>query len=159
MAPAAAAAEEEKADEGVWTAVDRARLAGIDEEPGLYAISANLLQAWASRFKGPWSSTYEHAYQQLLRNGLLSRREAAGLRFARLCAHLRRLEPAASIGHTILVWRLSADDLLAALLGAPAELLPTSALSPGMRAHQARAVRALLGEVLEGAAPSGALLR
>ena len=68
-------------------------------------------------------------------------------------------EPAASIGHTILVWRLSADDLLAALLGAPAELLPTSALSPGMRAHQARAVRALLGEVLEVAAPSGALLR
>jgi hypothetical protein len=46
------------------------------------------------------------------------------LRLARLCAYLRRREPDDQIGYSILIFRLSDEDVRDALNGPPAELLP-----------------------------------
>src|SRR5947209_6831662 len=46
------------------------------------------------------------------------------LRFARLCAWLRRREPDDSVGYSILVYRLTDRDVRDALYGPPAELAP-----------------------------------
>jgi len=46
------------------------------------------------------------------------------LRFARLCAFLRRREPDDNVGYSILIYRLSDQDVREALYGPPAELLP-----------------------------------
>lgn len=116
--------------------------------PGYYAISASLLQGVYTSAFGPWSKDYEHLYQRLLRKviafeqkvpdparraKLLQRPEYCALandidlfdnlRFARLCAWLRkRGPPHHHAGHSILIWRLDFQDLQAALLGPPAEL-------------------------------------
>ena len=117
--------------------------------PGVYCIDANMLQAYAGRFKGPWSSEYENVYQGILeqRGGSRVAAATAGLTFARLIASLRRTEPTAQLGHTLFIWRLSAADLSDALLGEPAELLSSSILSPGMRKYQRRQVLALLANI------------
>jgi len=111
--------------------------------PGLYCVDANMLQGAANRFKGPWSTEYEAGYRQLRAAGRLLEPKAAGLRFARLCAFLRRTPPLASAGHTILVWRLSHADLLEALEHDAAELVPSNALSPALRQQQRRALKEL----------------
>ena len=72
--------------------------------------------------------------------GRLLELPAAGLRFARLCAYLRRQPPLASAGHTIFVWRLARADLHEALQQPPAELVPSAALSPALRALQREAL-------------------
>ncbi len=117
--------------------------------PGLYCVSATILQQVYGIERGKWAQPYENAYQNA-RTRLQSREEvdevpgAGGepvdprklaahswriqiferLRFGRLCAYLRHREPIASIGYSILVFRLSDDDLRAALDGPPAELAP-----------------------------------
>jgi hypothetical protein len=118
-----------------------------DLEPGLYCISATMLQSVYLDCPGSWSRAYEQRYQVAsdrvnawrssegkvaARQALLDRigeehwlAEFAAfehLRFGRLAAHLRQREPDAVIGHSILIFRLDADELRSALSGPPAEL-------------------------------------
>ena len=117
-------------------------------EPGIYAISATLLQSVYTYTFGPWNSGREQRYQRTLHNlqvfeqaarvpgaseALLKRYPPAfwdhqydayeKLRFGRLCAWLRHTEePDDTIGHSILIWRLDAGELHQALFGPPVEL-------------------------------------
>ncbi len=117
--------------------------------PGIYAISATLFESVYSASFGPWNTEYEQHYQSTLHNILTFDRARQDpyrmdalleehpqefwnteydwfekLRFARLCAWLRhhRPVPNADIGYSILIWRLSPQDLEQALLGPPAEI-------------------------------------
>ena len=105
---------------------------------------------------GRWRATYEQQYQELLgkefvfeqfendrsfRNNvetnqqLYSQIEAhrdrfLELRFARLCAYLRQREPDNHVGYSILIYRLTCDELDQALRGEPTELVPDEAIKP-----------------------------
>ena len=130
--------------------------------PGLYCVSATLLQAVYQQPLGPWCESFEETYQRsrtYVHGGAKvpgnaedvverSRRddlyvapegnsddptvaEAAVyaynvLQSARLLAFLRHRPADANVGGSILVFRLSASDLEAALIGPPAELRPES---------------------------------
>ncbi len=117
-------------------------------QPGIYAISATLLQTVYTRTFGPWNKVYEHDYQETLaqiiafektagdpaaRKALIDRYSLEAwtkvydafenLRFGRLCAWLRHHgEPMDSIGYSILIWRLDEASIHDALYGPPAEL-------------------------------------
>jgi 4-amino-4-deoxy-L-arabinose transferase-like glycosyltransferase len=107
-----------------------------DLHAGLYAISTTMLQQVYSPVRGEWTVALEKEYQDLrkvepqLREYFLDptqrprlvayapavQWERAGgrydwLRFARLCACLRPRRPAAVIGYSIHVYRLSEADL------------------------------------------------
>lgn len=110
-------------------------------EPGLYAISATMLQqAWSyvPRQWGPSDSldytrlTARFAPHERAADPAGSLREALGdpatreqwlhyrqLRLARLCQILREREPDAAIGHSILLYRVTAEEL-ARVRSAPA---------------------------------------
>ena len=117
--------------------------------PGLYAISATLLQSVGTVTFGPWNRRYEQLYQDGLKHLDVFKRMAGGqfpsrggalaglpyaawlrryrdfdaLRFARLCAWLRHhRDPDGDAGHSILIWNLDAAELNDALHGPPAEL-------------------------------------
>jgi 4-amino-4-deoxy-L-arabinose transferase-like glycosyltransferase len=116
--------------------------------PGIYAISATLLQSTYTDTFGPWNSGYEQRYQSTLHNLQTLERTAKDpqeretllkkhppafwdhqydafekLRFGRLCAWLRHHgAPDDNVGHSILIWRLDAAHLRDALFGPPAEL-------------------------------------
>lgn len=130
--------------------------------PGLYCVSATLLQAVYQQPLGPWCASFEETYQrsrgfvigeksdpdaaavivERSRNDALhvgpagqsddpTVAEAAVYAFnilqsGRLLAFLRHQIADANVGGSILVFRLSASDLKAALLGPPAELFPES---------------------------------
>ena len=104
--------------------------------PGIYAISATMLQHVYSKVRGPWTQELENEYQKLrvLESMLLeyqSRPERRAellksapaenwrtawkryeqLRFARLCHYLRVRTPEAMIGYSILVYRVDASEL------------------------------------------------
>ena len=91
---------------------------------GVYCISATLFQGVYTRAPGPWSPAYEELYQDL------RRRRNAGpipvalgidflhLRFRRLCHFLAARQPDAMAGYSILIFRLS-DDEVARALAAP----------------------------------------
>ena len=121
-------------------------VATLDDEeqavllPGLYVLEANALHGLSSAFIGPWTDLAESAYQLVLRHGLHARFAASPLRFARLCAMLRKLQPLATVGHALLIWRLTDDELRLASHGEPAEIFPSRALSPGVRRLQHRFV-------------------
>lgn len=117
--------------------------------PGLYIISATLYESVYTATFGPWNTEYEQNYQSTLRN-ILAYEEARNdprrlgellklhpqdfwdkeygwfekWRFGRLCAWLRhhRPTPNATVGHSILIWRLEGQELTDALLGPPAEI-------------------------------------
>jgi hypothetical protein len=117
-------------------------------QPGLYAISATLLQTVYTRTFGPWNKVYERDYQEtrqhiaafeatapgsaardeLIRHNSAERWVAEyeafdNLRFGRLCAYLRQHGPPdEAIGYAILIWRLDVAELRAALEGPPVEL-------------------------------------
>ena len=93
---------------------------------GTYAISATMLQSVYSYAAGHWSVPYEHAYQKLLKNTSsdADRFYLRQLRFARLCAYLRHRTPVDSVGNSILIFRVTDEDLHRALLGPPLELVP-----------------------------------
>ncbi len=119
-----------------------------DLKPGIYAISATLLQGFYSQTVGPWNKAFEAGYQQRLNNlrifnetmkdpargpTLLKKypmplwnleyRGYRNLRFARLCAWLRHHHPPDdNIGHSILIWKLNKAEIDDALYGSPAEL-------------------------------------
>ncbi|HUJ43468.1 MAG TPA: hypothetical protein VLW52_07670 [Opitutaceae bacterium] len=110
--------------------------------PGLYCVSATELQDVYSPFRGAWIPAREVAYQRLLRQ--MRAEMAAGtrdtriaefgegpskplwdldrLRFARLAQYLRLRRPDAMIGYSILIFRLSRDEVHAAVDGTAAEL-------------------------------------
>jgi len=116
-------------------------------EPGIYAISATLLQSLYTYTWGPWNSGFERRYQQTLHNLEVFERAARvpgasaallqhypanfwdnqydayeQLRFGRLCAWLRHSEePDDDVGHSILIWRLDAGELHQALFAPPVE--------------------------------------
>lgn len=110
--------------------------------PGLYAVSATMLQQVYSPIQGPWTQANETEFQRLRgiepillayhddparRRALQAEAPAAQweqswkryelLRFARLCHYLRVRPADAVIGHAILVFRLDAAELAAATAG------------------------------------------
>jgi len=114
----------------------------LDLKPGLYCISATLLQDVYSPVRGPWTPGREHWYEALLKK--MRADLAAGkrtrdlqdfgdgpnrelwnldrLRFARLCTYLRLRRPDAVINYTIFVYRLNAAEVHAVVDGSPQEL-------------------------------------
>jgi hypothetical protein len=114
---------------------------------GYYVISASIFQGVHTAAFGPWSNYYEKYYraigeecrqfsqatpeqrQELLRKHSLvdwlnHYNRFENLRLARLCAWLRhRGEPEFTIGNALFIWKLSLQDLDAALDGPPAELV------------------------------------
>lgn len=116
--------------------------------PGLYCISATLLQQVYSNVSRPWTPEIEAEYQRLRESAPLFERyhtDASSrpelekqvpreqwqrawkryddLRFARLCYLLRAREPHTSIGHSILLYHVSAEDVRLAFDSSYAEWL------------------------------------
>ena len=111
---------------------------------GVYAVSATMLQSVYSLAPGPWAAPYEQRYQSTLADlrAIAATSDEAErqrltsdflrekflffeqLRFARLCAFLRRRAPDDNVGYSILIYRLSDQDVREALYGPPAELSP-----------------------------------
>ena len=109
---------------------------------GIYCICATNLESIAPPVMGRWAVPYENAYQQLRAEikppGETSslatpeqqqmeaqkRRLFQILRFNRLCAFLRHREPDDYVAYSMLIYRLTDDDLRHALDDPPAELLP-----------------------------------
>ncbi len=110
-------------------------------KPGIYCISATMLQQVYSPYSGPWSDRFEESYLALLppdrlappqaghtpRNASLSAGKVAGswdnnehtfdqLRFARLCHYLRARGPDEVLGGSILIFSLDELELNRALL-------------------------------------------
>jgi hypothetical protein len=104
--------------------------------PGVYAISATMLQHVYSRVRGKWSLEFENEYQELRRlentlllyqndpaqrsillndapaeNWVAAWKRYEQLRFARLCHYLRAKTADASVGHSILIFRLDEAEL------------------------------------------------
>ncbi len=111
-------------------------------QPGYYAISATYLASVYLPDPGPWSTDYEERYQLLKRinaEELAHRRDPhlqtrleqkfgqkavieylrdfPALRTARLAAFLRYRQPVDNAGYSILIFKLTADDLNQALEG------------------------------------------
>jgi len=128
-----------------WERTDLAPALG----PGIYCVSATMLQVVLIGPWGPWNTDYEYWYQTTLKNIpqlAATRHDPAGrrkfiqsitdpnlvaairkfdqLQFARLAAYLRQREPDDSAGYSILIYRLSQQDIRDAMDGPPAELKP-----------------------------------
>jgi hypothetical protein len=113
---------------------------------GVYCISATMLQGVYSRFPLPWTPANETLRSQLrdeidrwnstandpqARNHLLQENGASywatctkiygELRLARLCAYLRHRPPDDEVGYSILIYRLSDEEVQQALRGASPE--------------------------------------
>ena len=81
--------------------------------PGLYCVSATSLSEVYSSYRGPWRPEWE----KQLHDPATSYEIFDQLRFSRLCKYLQRRAPDAEAGYAILIYRLSANDLSAALSG------------------------------------------
>jgi hypothetical protein len=116
-------------------------------KPGIYAISATMLQQVYAPQQGVWSFETERQYQRLrqLEPGF---KEMPGptrektdffrgmpanvwssnwnlyrnLRFARLCLYLRERKPDAMIGYSILIFRLSSEEIHSAVESSAVDL-------------------------------------
>jgi hypothetical protein len=111
-------------------------------EPGVYAISATMLQHVYTPAQAHWTQQHETHYQQLRANDAqfralkampegkpellqgLSKDEWAHawalfepLRFARLCLYLRARQPDGTAGYSMLIYRLSREELTEVLEG------------------------------------------
>ena len=107
---------------------------------GIYCIGATMLQQVYSPVRGDWTLEREKEYQdlrrlapvlqlyftqpesraELLKSTTVAQIERAWkrldlLRFARLCAYLRAREPDAMIGYSILIYRLTDEEVNAAV--------------------------------------------
>lgn len=107
---------------------------------GTYCISATMLQQVYSPVRGPWTPELEKEYQEnkpkeplfreywsnpairteLRQHGAAEDFERTWLRydqlrFARLCHYLRARQPDSMVGYSILIYRLTDEDLAAAL--------------------------------------------
>jgi len=111
-------------------------------QPGLYCISATLLQDVYSPWRGPWTAGRERTYQVALKR--LRAEIASGqrtpdiaefgegvseplwnldrMRFARLAFYLRLRQPDAIIGYSIFVYRINAEEVRVAVDGSLTEL-------------------------------------
>ncbi len=107
---------------------------------GTYCISATMLQLMYIMPTNDWTETFETAYLVLrpeYGNGLPDKHvpeEAEAfrlLRFARLCAALRRRLPDDQVNHTMLVYRLSDGYLAGVLDGPPAKVVPDRPIAAG----------------------------
>lgn len=120
------------------SAADRLVLPALT--PGIYAVSATMLQRVYTEVRGPWTEAFEREYQRLARwqaeqtgRPAEVRRDAAGraidaagyvaelhrleqLRFGRLCRHLAARPPDAVVANVFFVHRLTAEDLRRALV-------------------------------------------
>src|SRR5690606_27506335 len=82
--------------------------------PGIYAISATVLNEVYSQFRGPWSPererTYRHLQAKLATSGPVREGDRTDLdvfdqiRFARLCKYLQTRAPDALVGYSILIF-------------------------------------------------------
>lgn len=115
--------------------------------PGLYAISATMLQHVYMPDRGDWTRENERQYQEMRLNDANFRALKASpnghpelmqditpaqwskawtlyerLRFARLCHYLRHRQPDGTAGYSILIYRLTKAELDAALEGDPGTL-------------------------------------
>jgi hypothetical protein len=113
-----------------------------DPQGGLYCISATILQQVYSPFRGEWRLEWEKEYQEgrlkeplfreywknptvrkdLQQMGAASAFEETWVRYdklrlARLCHYLRVRPPDANIGHSILIYRLTAAEVAGATTG------------------------------------------
>ncbi len=98
---------------------------------GLYCISATMLQVMYLMPTNRWTETFEAAYQILkpqyestTQPAQMTDPESAQfrlLRFARLCAALRQRTPDDQVNYTILVYRLTDQELHQILDGPPME--------------------------------------
>jgi hypothetical protein len=117
-------------------------------QPGIYCISATMLQGVYLRYPGVWNPVYEQEYQQLLQITRIAREQAPtpaararliaqnpalwdlvskrleAASFGRLCARLRKREPTTAINNSILIYKVTVDDIQTALFGPPPELGP-----------------------------------
>jgi hypothetical protein len=104
-------------------------------EGGIYCLSATALANVNGEAPGRWNQHYEEVYRSALAaRNQQSRPQASTpqerdldrlllwLRLARLYAWLRQREPDDQIGYSILIYRLSDEQLQTALEGPPAEL-------------------------------------
>src|SRR5439155_11886334 len=116
---------------------------------GYYCVSASMLPMVLTEPRGPWSTFYERDYQQALaafkritamspeEQAELSRTHAEeasrivarfdALRTGRLMAYLRHRQPDDNVGYSILIYRLSENDVEQALYGPPAEMVVADA--------------------------------
>ena len=120
-------------------------------QPGIYCISATMLQGVYLNYPGPWTRIHEQAYQEVTAQ-IQTFRDAANdqvqldrlmeqtgkafwgetfqlyeqLRFSRLCSLLRKREPLAEAGYSILIYQVTASDLAAAFAERPPELVTPS---------------------------------
>jgi hypothetical protein len=94
-------------------ALARPPLQPYELSPGLYCLSATTLAQVYSDYRGPWRPEWEQRWTAPMTD------YAAydGLRFARLCKYLQRRAPDAQAGFSILIYRLDAAELRAALSG------------------------------------------
>ena len=127
MGPLAGAGNFWPGEGGLVVCNDPTRFGAL--QPGVYCISATCLQAVYGKAPGRWNVQYEN-YYQLLNSTLLkdppkdfeTQQEWDVLKARRLCAYLRNREPDANAGYSILIYRVSRDDLDEALFGSPSEL-------------------------------------
>lgn len=127
--------------------IDPPSLQWYSFEPGIYAISATMLQQVYSTHQGAWSFETERQFQSLRRfepNFKIMPRPPLqkmdlfqgmpievwssrwdlykNLRFARLCIYLRARKPDAMIGYSILIFRLSSEEIRSAVGGSAGDL-------------------------------------
>jgi hypothetical protein len=113
--------------------IDTSTAALAPLKPGIYCISATILQQVYSFHPGKWRKEYESDYQMALalwghsldgtaNDSWPDKEHLEYIRFGRLCAYLRQREPLANVGNSILVFRLSQYDLDQALYGPAANL-------------------------------------
>ena len=118
------------------------RLKWVELRPGLYCISATQLQDVYNPMRGEWTPGREAAYKMLLnkmRSELASGARGTNLtqisrgpnqvlweldclRFSRLAQYLRFRHPDATIGYSIMIFRLSAEEVRVAIDGTSDEL-------------------------------------
>ena len=116
--------------------------------PGLYIIEANALHGLSSQLKGPWTDIAEYAYQAL-KHKQLHDVPSVTAGFGRLTAFLRKLRPIGSAGNSILVWRLTADEIEMVTEGEPAEVFPSAQAFSAVRSQQQQLLGSILQEVHE----------
>lgn len=121
-------------------------------EPGIYCLSVNLLTGVYHPLLGPWTPGYESRYQQALpmidqlnaiagddaifkgflgRFGLDNVRYFNALREGRLLAYLRQRDPVDRVGHSFMIYRVTAGELERALHGPAPELRAEISKPPG----------------------------
>lgn len=114
-----------------------------DLHAGVYCVSATMLQDVYSPFAGTWTNDHEASFHRLRTElGTIVRQTRSDVpreplnevqlqrlwvleraRFARLCIYLRHKTPAAVIGHSIFVYRLSKEEMWIATEGNLEELV------------------------------------